>query len=90
MVKGDRDSLLHLIRDHAAPRLNLLNKLTSLLDLLEDELDRDVQDVALGSALALEAGDEGGYLVEAVTDCLAALLLCLLRLASFISSSLSG
>jgi hypothetical protein len=45
-------------------------------------LDRDVQDVALGTSLALKPGNEGSHLVEAVTNRLSAFLFCCLILAS--------
>lgn len=77
-----RDSLFHLIRDHAAPCLDLLDKLAPLLDLLQDELDRDVQDMALGTSLARKTGNEGSHLIETVANRLSAFLLCCSILAS--------
>lgn len=70
----DRDSLFHLIRDHATPCFNLLDKMAPLLNLLQDELDRDVQNVTLGAPLAIKTGNKGSHLVEAIANRLSAFL----------------
>lgn len=68
------DVRFQLIGNHAAPCLDLFDEPASLLNLLEYELDRDIQDVALGASLALQSGHDGCHLVEAVADGLTALL----------------
>lgn len=76
---GDGNELMcdirfKFIRDHAPSRLDLLDEPAALLNLLQYELDRDVQDVALGAPLALEAGHDGRHFVKAVADGLTAFL----------------
>lgn len=75
---GDKGgpSLLQLVIDDTAPGLDLRDEVFALLDLLQEVLDRPIEHVTLGAALALESRDDGGQLVEAVADGLAALLLC--------------
>lgn len=76
------DVRFQFVGDHAPSRLDLLDEPAALLDLFQYELDRDVQDVALGTALALQAGHDGRHLVETVTDGLTALLFLRGMLAS--------
>lgn len=49
------DVRFQLVRDDASPRLDLLDEPAALLDLLQYKLDRDIQDVAFGAPLALQA-----------------------------------
>ncbi len=71
-----RDLPVQRVVDWNALPLGLGEQPPPLVQLRAHELDGALQDQALGAALALEARDEVGQAIEALSDGLAALLFC--------------